>query len=225
MIKFLHAFLCLLTLIAISACSNSENSYPPVKLDFLSMKSDGSGTLTSAVTDRGERVKIVEDKTGTVIKKDTTIRVVANIEQPSKSEAIIYALAPTISSIPLLPTSKELENGIKTDPARLLSIWEGYGYLNILLSINTYLDKHTLCFVEKENTIQAEKKIIKILLYHDAGKDKENAFNAKRAYLSIPIQQYFEADHTTVTVYFSYNNEADQLQECGPYEFKNNSIQ
>ncbi len=219
--SYLACLFLVLTAWMVSACDDDDVKTPSIQLEFLTVTSNHSGTLVSATTDRKEVLQIAEDKTQTLIKADSTARIAANIELLPGNKAIVYAMASTISPIPLPPTNSVFEEGIKTDPATLLSIWKGYDYLNMLLTVKTYQASHYFHLVEQEVYTDATGVLtVKILLYHDAGADRNDAYNTKRAYTSIPIAQYYSDVNKELAIYFQYHDEANQLQQCGPFYFQ-----
>ena len=64
---------CLLT-----GCGDDDYHYPSVKLEFLTAFSGAAGYLQSVVTDEGETLPVVEDKTKTNIEANASVRVISN---------------------------------------------------------------------------------------------------------------------------------------------------
>ena len=60
---------CLLT-----GCGDDDYHYPSVKLEFLTAFSGADGYLRSVVTDEGETLPVVEDKTKTKIEANASVR-------------------------------------------------------------------------------------------------------------------------------------------------------
>lgn len=106
----------------------------------------------------------------------------------------------TVSPVPQ-PAGK-FKEGIKTDPADVLSIWMGLDYLNITLSIKSQGGRHTFHFIEDEvvSDVETGHKEVYLTLYHDAGHDTGYT---QRAYLSVPLRQYAAEAMEKVTVHFS----------------------
>lgn len=180
----------LLSLMILMGCSRKEDYvYPPVALEFLTAKVGNDGRLSTILTDRGEQYEVTEDRTGFQGVADKEVRIIANYEvlpDNGGASARVYALRETLSLDPVLASS--LENGVKTDPAEVVSIWMGREYLNIILSLMAKDRIHRFHFVEEQVSEAADARMVKILLYHDADGDME-AFS-KRAYLSIPLRKY-----------------------------------
>ncbi len=215
-IKFNHIIILLLFIISFSSCGKEDAYvYPPVKLEYLTAESGPNGSLQYVVTDDGERFDVSEDLSGTVIAADSSIRIVSNYEILKDADARgkkikLYALLKTISPQPL-PVSSFTE-GLKTDPADVLSMWLGRDYLNITLSIKMHTEKHRFHFVEKsvDTDVTTGYKAVHLQLYHDAGNDLE-AFT-RRAYLSVPLSKYVENNTEEIVVYFSVNTYDDGLK-------------
>lgn len=205
MFRFCYWWLCSLLLCLLAACSGDDDYYyPSVKLEFLTALSGSDGRLQSVVTDEGETLPIVEDKTNTQIKADTLVRVISNYATQAAADgtdgAVLYALSSVISAIPL--TADMLEEGVQTDPADVLSIWMGFDYLNMMLEVKES-GEHRLHFVEDEVTVDASTGCseVYLTLYHDA--KEELVSYTRRAYASIPLRQYATEGVQKVTVHFS----------------------
>ena len=115
----------------------------------------------------------------------------------------LYAVLSAISPVP--QSADKFKDGIKRDPADILSIWMGIDYLNIMLEIKSQNGKHSFHFIEDEVTTDKEAgtRTVRLSLYHDDGGDVQ-AYT-KRAYASVPLRQYAEDGIDKVTIYFSLN--------------------
>ena len=173
-----------------AACSNDEETFPSVKLEFLTVYSGPDGQFLDVVTDKGEKYQVGEDRTKSKIKPDSYMRIISNYELYSESssqiKARIYNIGAPVSVVPV--TAKDFNNPIKTDPADVLSIWMGWDYMNIILALQAKDKKHLFHFIQESVEVTATTKTVNLLLYHDAGGDME-AYT-KRAYLSVPLSQY-----------------------------------
>ncbi|MCD8292530.1 MAG: NigD-like protein [Prevotellaceae bacterium] len=175
----------------LAACSGDDYHYPSVKLEFLTAYSDAGGALSRILTDDGELLPIVENASSLTTKADTILRIVANYETLTTDEggpgAKIYALARTFSTVPV--KAEEFEDELKTLPAGMVSIWPGLDYLNIVLTAKQQ-GTHTFYYIEQALTDDAQTgtRSVQLLLYHDSTSEAEDY--SKRAYLSIPLQQY-----------------------------------
>ncbi len=198
---------CLLT-----ACGeDSDYEYPSVKLEFLTAESGNDGSLVAVTPDKGSRLLVVDDRSSTKLEVNSTRRVISNYEEVAMESggtgARIYALAAVVSAQPE-PTSA-FKDGVKTDPADVLSIWMGRDYLNVILNIKAQNAKHAFHFVETETGTDATSghNYVKLLLYHDNGGDVP-AYT-KRAYVSIPLSKY-AVEGETVDVYFTLNTNSGE---------------
>lgn len=217
---FLKTIFVLLAICTISSCKEDDYEYPPVKLEFLTVNINTEGIVKNAITDGGELLTITQDKTNTKFEPNSVQRIIANIEQYDDNTAIIYSLASPISVAPLSIDSPEFEEGIKLHPVDVLSMWQGSTYLNMILLIKTHESKHIFHFVEQSCELNdAGVKTVRVLLYHDSGSDVPK-YNTKRAYASVPINQYLDELTQSVSLYFDYANEDGKIKECGPYHFK-----
>lgn len=199
----------ILVLSFLSSCKeDNEYVYPSVKLEFLTAESGSDGFLSYLMTDSGERLEVSEDLSKTQIEASSSVRIVANYEKLDGAEtggkqAKVYSLLKAVSPEP--SPASGFADGVKTDPADVLSMWLGRDYLNMTLSIKMQKGKHLFHFVENEvETDQTTgRKVVYLTLYHDAGDDLE-AFT-RRAYLSVPLSKYTENNTREIIVYFSVN--------------------
>ena len=58
----------------LAGCGDDDYHYPSVKLEFLTAFSGADGYLRSVVTDEGETLPVVEDKTKTKIEANASVR-------------------------------------------------------------------------------------------------------------------------------------------------------
>mgnify|MGYP000060799575 CR=1 FL=1 len=132
-----------------------------VKQDFLTAFSGTDGRLESVLTDEGERLQIVEGASGLRVSADTAVRIVANYETLAIGDgdvagAKLYALLQTVSPVPL--AAAEFEEGVKTEPSEIQSIWRGYDYLNIIVKGKNSRAKHLFHFVEDEAVVDEKQR-------------------------------------------------------------------
>lgn len=192
----------------ISSCKGSSDIYPSVQLEFVSGQTTDKGQLSAITTDKNKTYLVSKDRTNTVYEANKNVRIVANyaIEAVnSDSTADIYASTKAIATIP--QTSDKFVNGIKSDPAEVLSIWQGRNYLNIVLNVLSQSQAHSFAFVEQSATLESDGRYrVSILLYHDSNNDVK-AYT-KRAYLSIPLIQYAGTNQKGGIITFSlYTND------------------
>ena len=113
--------------------------------------------------------------------------------------AKLYALLQTVSPVPL--AAAEFEEGVKTEPSEIQSIWRGYDYLNIIVKVKQQ-GKHLFHFVEDEAVVDENSGRVKVrlTLYHDVSSSVQDY--GKRAYLSVPLKQYMTEGVRGVDVRF-----------------------
>lgn len=145
---------------------------------------------------------VVEDAAKFSMKADSSARIVSNYEPMVAADGTsgvkLYAVRYAVSPVPL-PAAR-FEDGIKTDPADVLSIWMGLDYLNIILNVKAQGGRHTFHFVENKVVSDADSKEVSLTLFHDANGD---VGYTQRAYLSVPLRQYATGGVKKVTVHFS----------------------
>lgn len=182
-------------MLALGCSCNGDDSYhyPSVKQEFVTAQADANGSLRFILTDEGQKLEVIEDASNTSIDANSSVRIVCNYGfmdvAGEASEGIkLYNLLRAIAPLP--QPAKNFEDGVKNDPADVLSIWMGLDYLNMILEIKAQNGKHLFHFVEDQvlTNSEAGERTVSLSLYHDAGGDVQ-AYS-KRAYLSIPLRQY-----------------------------------
>ena len=88
----------------LAGCGDDDYHYPSVKLEFLTAFSGADGYLRSVVTDEGETLPVVEDKTKTNIEANALVRVISNyaseVTADGTAGAVLYALSGVLSVVP-----------------------------------------------------------------------------------------------------------------------------
>ena len=211
----LRFLLCLpLILWLATACGEDEYHYPDVRLDYLTAHSGTDGRLETILADDGTLYDVQNTVYAPHEAADTTLRIVANYTRETDEEghmgALLYAAQTTISPVPL--PADRFEDGIKADPASVLSIWMGLDYLNLVLEIKTADGSHTFHFVEDEVSWDAAtaRREVALSLYHDAGDDPQ--YYTRRVYLSVPLRQYAADGARTVSLRFSLHNYDNEVE-------------
>lgn len=215
--KYCYWWLLPLLVCLLAACGDDEYHYPPVKLEFLTAYSGADGSLQSVLTDEGKSYPVVEDLTGTHIDADTSVRVISNYASEAAIDGTpgvkLYALSGVVSVVP--QTADKFKNGVKTDPANVLSIWMGLDYLNLTLQVKES-GQHLFHYVEDRVTTDAVtgQSDVYITLYHEAGGEVSYT---RRAYASMPLRQYAVEGVQKVTVHFSVHTYAGDIKT---YDFE-----
>jgi len=200
---------CLWGLISLAAAcgDNDENLsyYPSVRLEFVTVRSGENGSVQTLVPDKGHTLTVTKDRSGAALTPNTIERVLSNYEVLSGGRtAVVYSLQSLITPEPKPQNDPAFENGMKHDPAEVVSIWLGRDYLNMILNLKINTGKgNVFDMVEDVSELQANG-IVTLLLYHDAGGDEE--YYNRRAYVSVPLSQYIDEAHPdrTITIKFSY---------------------
>ncbi len=209
------AYLLLLLLPALlGACKDDDYEYPSVKMEFLTAASGNDGLIATILPDKGSQMNVVQDRSNGKFEVNSTKRIIANYaevaaESGNTPNALIYAWAAVIAAQP--EPASAFKDGVKVDPADILSIWMGRDYLNIILQVKSQNGKHTLHFVNTgEGTDeQTGRPFVDLLLYHDANNDVQAT--TKRVYLSIPLESFAVAGET-VDIRFSLNTYSGELK-------------
>nr|WP_302830967.1 NigD-like C-terminal domain-containing protein [uncultured Bacteroides sp.] len=203
----------------LTSCGDDDYHYPSVKLEFLTAFSGSDGSLQSVLTDEGEQYPVLENASKLTIDPNSFVRIVSNYEPVKAADGVagvkLYAALGTISPFPL-PADK-FEDGVKTDPVELQSIWMGIDYLNLLLGIKAQDGKHLLHFIEDEVVKDKSTGLVNVhlTLYHDAANDV--LAYTKRAYVSVPLWQYAEEGVKKVAVTMDINTYSGETKT---YQFE-----
>lgn len=199
-----------LLLALLSSCSDDDYYYPAGKQEFLTAYAGVDGKLEAVLTDEGEKLAVLEDASNIRIEPNTSVRIVSYYGKATDgtSGVKLYAVSNTISPVP--QPVESFKEGVKYDPANVLSIWMGIDYLNMMLDIKGQTEKHMFHFLEEDVVTDMDAGHCNLFfkLYHDAGGDVQ-AYT-KRAYASVPLRSYVKEGIHTYTVYFSlytYENE------------------
>lgn len=182
--------LCLLVLPLLwSGCKDEKKeTYPSVKLEFITLLTDDQG-LTLLAPDRGKALQLTENRTSHTFKSGTMVRAVGHYEvltqQGSAPTARLYTILPLV---PLSPLAEAQPNA-KSHPLELVSMWMGRGFLNLVLNLRVVgKESHAFSVVEEERTETDDAIHLTLRLYHEAG--QEGGYRNRRAYLSVLLQSY-----------------------------------
>lgn len=214
MIEHVHRIGAALALCLMLMACGDDYFVPSMKQDYLTAYSSASGELESVITDKGLRFPVIADATHSRVKADSLVRVVCNYTEETSSEGVtgirINALVSAVAPVP--KAADTFKEGVKTDPADVLSIWMGLDYLNCILEVKAQNGAHYFHFVEEqvETDETTGHRTVSLLLYHDAGSDLQ-AYT-QRAYLSIPLCQYASDGVSSVTVRFSLHTYEDEIK-------------
>lgn len=197
----------------LAACGDDEYHYPSVKLEFLTAYSGADGNLQSILTDEGRTLPVVEDLSSLKMDANSSARIVANYADAVAADGTtgvkLYASMKVVSPVP--QAADKFENGIRTNPADILSIWLGLDYLNITLQVKED-GQHLLHFIEDEVTVDVAtgQSDVYITLYHES--DESMISYTRRAYASMPLRQYAVEGVQKVTVHFSLHTYSGDIK-------------
>ncbi|WP_418698733.1 hypothetical protein [Bacteroides sp.] len=211
--KYCYWWLLPLLVCLLAACGDDEYHYPSVKLEFLTAYSGADGNLQSILTDEGRTLPVVEDLSSLKMDANSSARIVANYADAVAADGTtgvkLYASMKVVSPVP--QAADKFENGIKTNPADILSIWLGLDYLNITLQVKED-GQHLLHFIEDEVTVDVAtgQSDVYITLYHES--DESMISYTRRAYASMPLRQYAVEGVQKVTVHFSLHTYSGDIK-------------
>lgn len=188
----LKCIVLMLGLFLFASCKDDGYVYPSVQLEFLTAETGNDGYIRSVVTDEGKRLPIEKDHTRSQFTANSAVRIVANYElmsEKGQDEARIYTLLKPVSADPQ-PANEFPEGVVKTDAAKVQSIWMGRDYLNMVLAVQAQSGKHIFGFVEESVEPGNDgRPAVTLSLYHNAGGDVE-AYT-QRGYLSVPLKNRY----------------------------------
>ncbi len=174
-------------LIAVAACQDDEYVYPNVVTEFIDGQTNEAGTLSQLVTDKG-KVYTIQPREGLDgLVPDSVYRTVS-VYQPidGSDEAFLYSAELILAMRPLPDWS--FQNGIKTDPVNVRSVWQSGEYINLILLPLVKEGSHAFHFIDYGITESGGTRTLALTLYHDRKGDSE-AFT-REVCLSIPLWPY-----------------------------------
>ena len=184
--RFPTRYLIFFAVLVLTSCGEEAYVYPDLITEMVCLKTDNQGFGTHFVTDEGHTWHLAKDNRPDSLTADSTYRVVSRYAPLNETDAKVYSLYKTISTLPKLESAYE---SIHTDPVSIQSIWRSGDYLNMVLQIMVKDQKHELSFIENGITTNADgTQTLTLTLYHDRKGDVEG-FNEKH-YLSIPLWHY-----------------------------------
>lgn len=191
----------------LSSCDENDGYvYPSVKLEFLTAETGDDGRIRSVVTDEGIRFPIEKDHTRSQLDPNESVRIMSNYEVltsgDNEPEVRIYGLMQVVSVDP--KPRAEFENGVRTDPVDVTSVWLGQDYINMVLGIRWQNAKHQFHFIEESVTGGVDgRPDVTLSLYHDDGGDMQ-AYSQK-AYLSVPLKNTYPHGAHIKFMFNTYN--------------------
>lgn len=197
-------YVCLLPVLT-AACGGDDYVYPDVVTEIACLQTDETGTVRHLITDDGTEWAVRQRSGLDGLVADTTYRTLTMYAPADAGagtrEADLYSSQLVVAPVPL-PAEKFKE--IKTDPVELQSIWQGGGYLNLIVVARVKDQAHKYHFIENGITRHTDgKKTLDLALYHDRNNDTEG-FDRK-VYLSVPLWVYAGVLQEGDTIAFHLN--------------------
>lgn len=194
---------CLIATNALTSCQQDaydkgEGSYSLMRADLVEAHTMADSYVDYIITDDGEQLRLdTPQKYSWVEKPDTLYRAV--FYYAKKDNRTISTISASRLNVASIVPVDSLENGMKTDPVRLESIWlsKSKRYLNIGLYLKTGQpdDKdavHQLAIVYDSLQQHSDgKRTLFVSLHHDQGGMPQYYF--QRTYFSIAMNKV-EAD-------------------------------
>ena len=193
------------TLIALTtllaACTSDgyqsgDGRYSAMRADFVEAATDGTAAITTISTDDGNTLTLTQTvKTKWAQKADSTYRALAYYNPvatvPGANEAELMALQSV--AVPTVKRPNDIENGLKTDPVSLNSVWLSRSgrYLNLDISLKTGRSDdedatQTIGAALTGKTLNTDgTTTFTLTLHHDQGSVPE--YYSTACYVSIPL--------------------------------------
>lgn len=187
MMRKVFLMLLSLCLLLTTACKEEDYVYPSVVTEFIDGQTNEAGTLSQLVTDKG-KVYTIQPREGLDgLVPDSVYRTVS-VYQPidGSDEAFLYSAELILAMRPLPDWS--FQNGIKTDPVNVRSVWQSGEYINLILLPLVKEGSHAFHFIDYGITESGGTRTLALTLYHDRKGDSE-AFT-REVCLSIPLWPY-----------------------------------
>lgn len=192
-------FFILLCMLSMGACKE-DYTYPNVFTELAEVETDANGKPQRLTIDNGESFTVREFSSLSKFVPDTLYRMLTVFEpiEGQTGQLHVHGAQPVFSEYPI--PFKEFEDGIKTDPVDIQSIWRSGHYLNMVLLVQTKTEPHKFHFVDQgifpydkdsnseKPQVNPNKKVLELTFYHDRGEDYE-AFTTKYCF-SIPLKTY-----------------------------------
>ena len=168
----------------ISCNNDDDDSTPSFMMEYADLLSNESGVLSTAITDGGEMLNILNPQSG--LKADSTYRYII-IYLQEQNGIRISSYGHVISDSP-----RTLNKPVKTDSVTMQSIWRARHYINLTLKIMRKDKGHAFAFLHQGITTAADgHKTLNILLYHDS-KDDLPAFS-NTGYFSCSLANFTDS--------------------------------
>ncbi|MCD8266287.1 MAG: hypothetical protein LUC33_03940 [Prevotellaceae bacterium] len=155
----------------LASCNDEEESFPSLITEMADGMTDGSGTLTTIITDGDEQYSLTNPQTGYV--PNALYRLLCGYTVEGQA-ATLY----TLEGVRILRDSTSVA---QRDPLTIVSAWQTSRYLNLHLSVKTQGGTH--CFGYITDSIVGEH--LYLSLHHNQNQDPE-AYSTD-VYASIPL--------------------------------------
>ncbi|MBQ0022063.1 MAG: hypothetical protein KBT29_02370 [Prevotellaceae bacterium] len=187
--KVLHFYilplLAILFSIALVSCGDDEGEAVPSYItDFLLAETGSNGNVKRVVLDDGTEYAITSQQIA-ADKADSAYRCIATYTKSDRNIKL-YSLESVFSALPQDADSFCISrDSLPRDAVKMLSIWKGRGYINMLLGVMTTGNKnHKYAFSIdsiKDNTEH-------VSLVHQRPKEDAESYTDK-VYMSMPMQK------------------------------------
>ncbi len=187
--KVLHFYilplLAILFSIALVSCGDDEGETVPSYItDFLLAETGSNGNVKRVVLDDGTEYAITSQQIA-ADKADSAYRCIATYTKSDRNIKL-YSLESVFSALPQDADSFSISrDSLPRDAVKMLSIWKGRGYINMLLGVMTTGNKnHKYAFSIdsiKDNTEY-------VSLVHQRPKEDAESYTDK-VYMSMPMQK------------------------------------
>lgn len=193
--------------IAFTSCARQEPVAPYIS-EFVNAYTDSKGYICVIGNDKGKR--FVTSDTARLLPDTVFRRLMVYVVNADSSSATIFSHSNVIASLP----KKQSPTDSDSDPLSVRSVWISGGWMNLILEIKALDKKHQIYAID-----QSDSKKVSFLIYHDENGDIRS--HTKKAYMSIPLDYYYETLSVNDTVSLSYiNYENDTVK----YQIKSSPV-
>lgn len=192
--------------LAFSSCSRQEPVAPYIS-EFVNAYTDPNGYICVIGNDRGKR--FMTSDTVRLLPDTVFRRLMVYAVNADSSSATIFSHYNVIASLPERPSPADK----CSDPVSVRSVWISGGWMNLTIEVKALDKKHRIYAID-----QSDSTKVAFLIYHDENGDIRS--HTKKAYMSIPLDYYFETLSVNDTVslsYINYENDTVKYQiKSGP---------
>ncbi len=192
--------------ITFMSCARQEPVAPYIS-EFVNAYTDSKGYICVIGNDKGKR--FVTSDTVKLLPDTVFRRLMVYAVHADSSSATIFSHYNVIASLPKRPSPTDSDS----DPLNVRSVWISGGWMNLTAEIKALDKKHQFYATDLSDSAK-----VAFFIYHNENGDIRSY--TKKAYMSIPLDYYYETLSINDTVSLSYinyeNDTVNILIKSGP---------